>query len=475
MAWNGTIAPVIAESKLPEVLQASLRKRFMDGLPADGQEAGLAAVKQAIDEFRKVVDSLSREGRVEGLGFAHSLATTPEIERLQQAMDRMFGLNVKGDVPAFAGIRQAYARITGDTEVSGYRSSFSDAQLTSLHRAAQAFYRDAQQENGDMKPGFFRVEQAQMSGTWPLLLGNTLFRRLVMDYGAVDYGEDRLISTRRRANDFRTIESIRMQYAADLPTVNPEIADYTEAPTLGEEGVNYVVATRGRIMTVSRKTIINDDLQAVIKLPQREGRAARRTFARTVWNLWISNGTYDGDAVAWFHASHSNLGSTALTADAAGIGAVVAALNRLVNQTEPGSSEKLAGSWKNLKASLIVPNALQDKAYQLNQSNGVPGAANQGDNPIYHQFGSNDENPERIVVCPLLTDATDWGVVRNPADIGIIEVAFLRGQEAPEVFVADNPQVGQMFMADKLQYKIRHEYGADIEDYRGADKSAVAG
>jgi hypothetical protein len=49
------------------------------------------------------------------------------------------------------------------------------------------------------------------------------------------------------------------------------------------------------------------------------------------------------------------------------------------------------------------------------------------------------------------------------------------GQEQPEVFVADNQQVGQMFMADKLQYKIRHEYGAEVVDYRGMDKSVVAG
>jgi hypothetical protein len=40
--------------------------------------------------------------------------------------------------------------------------------------------------------------------------------------------------------------------------------------------------------------------------------------------------------------------------------------------------------------------------------------------------------------------------------------------------VANVPTVGQMFVADKLQHKIRHEYGADLVDFRGAVKAVVA-
>jgi hypothetical protein len=74
---------------------------------------------------------------------------------------------------------------------------------------------------------------------------------------------------------------------------------------------------------------VDDDLGAVVRMVNNEGRAARRTVARAVWNLLISNATFDGDAVAVFHASHNNLASTALTADATGVAALVARLNAL--------------------------------------------------------------------------------------------------------------------------------------------------
>ena len=474
VAWNAEVRELIEGSKLPGAMQTSLRKRFMD-TPGD-----LERVKQAITQEREVYDHLAKEGKVTGVGYAKETEVEGEAERLQQAMFKLFGIKgIKSDAPAFVGIRQAYVRITGDVELAGRsRDQARLDRLTQAMRIYQAEGMDKDLEQAEMglvkETQFARIQQAQVAGAWPLILGNTLHRRLVQDYMEVDYGENRIISNRRRATDFRALEAMRLKYSADLSVVDPETDDYPEAAELGEEGVSYTISTRGRIMSVSRKTIINDDLGAVLRLPQREGRAARRTFARLVWNLFMSNATYDGDAVAWFHANHANIGSTALTADATGVAAVVAALNRLMAQTEPGSSEKLGGAWWAKNITLVVPNALQAIAKQLNQSNGIPGTSNEGDNPIYSLFG-DPQKPERIFVNPLFTDATDWGLFRDPNEMDIIEVAFLNGQETPEVFVADQQTVGQMFLADKVQYKIRHEYGAELLDYRSADKSVVAG
>ena len=46
----------------------------------------------------------------------------------------------------------------------------------------------------------------------------------------------------------------------------------------------------------------------------------------------MANATYDADALAWFHASHNNLGATALSADATGVSALVTRLNALMAQ-----------------------------------------------------------------------------------------------------------------------------------------------
>jgi hypothetical protein len=234
-----------------------------------------------------------------------------------------------------------------------------------------------------------------------------------------------------------------------------------------DEKVSYAVGQKGNVLTITRKTILNDDLRAVQTMVGRLGRAARRTFARHVWNKWINNDVYDVDSLAWFHATHANLQSLAL-AEAE----VVAAITKLQNMTEPGSGEKLglnfSRGFENMGLWLAVPTALWDTAKKLNMP-AAPGATAQ--NPIAGAFGAN---AERIIVNPLFTDTNDWGIFRDPQDVESILIDFLLGREEPELFLADQPTGGQMFVGDKLQYKIRHEYGGDIADFRGAVKAVVA-
>ncbi|MDA8137919.1 MAG: hypothetical protein M0036_04625, partial [Desulfobacteraceae bacterium] len=83
--------------------------------------------------------------------------------------------------------------------------------------------------------------------------------------------------------------------------------------------------------------------------------------------------------------------------------------------------------------------------------------------------------PEGMIELPFMTDATDWMMFADPNDGEILELAFLNGQQEPEMFVADQPAVGQMFTNDRIQYKLRHEYECEIADFRGAYKAVVAG
>jgi hypothetical protein len=65
-------------------------------------------------------------------------------------------------------------------------------------------------------------------------------------------------------------------------------------------------------------------------------------------------------------------------------------------------------------------------------------------------------------------------LIADGGEVELLEGAYINGQREPEFFVADNPTVGQLFVADKIQYKSRHEYEFEIADYRGFDKSVVA-
>ena len=74
----------------------------------------------------------------------------------------------------------------------------------------------------------------------------------------------------------------------------------------------------------------------------------------------------------------------------------------------------------------------------------------------------------------------DWSVIRNREDVPIVEMSYLNGQETPEFIPAWGPTITgnsgmeSIFNADKLGYKIRHEYGGALADYRGGYKSIVS-
>jgi len=423
------------ESRLPELTQAKIKARFK------GQDFKDSVLQQAITSEREYLGKLTQSGKVIDMG-GTSISVEGEPERLQMSLHKMLGVTgddvKKSDAPAFTSIRQAYVKLTADADVRGLAPR-----------------------------GTQKLKQIITSAGFGDMLGNTLYRRLTQDYAEQDYGERNIISV-GSAPDFRTRENVRIGYFGDIATVDPEAADYQEITAMTDEKVTYGVTTRGNLLTVTRKTIINDDLRGVEKMVGRLGRAARRTFARFIWNFWINNSTYGVDALAWFVAGHTNLRTAALsTAE------IEQHMILLANMTEMDSGETLglnfSQGFSSLGLWLVVPSALFGLARQENERETID--ANNTPNPVRHAFGANSE---RIIVNPLLTDANDWGIFRDARDIESIVVDFLGGQETPELFLADQPTVGQMFVADKLQYKIRHEYGGAIADYRGATKAVVA-
>jgi len=429
VACGITLVAELKASGLSELSQMKLKKQF------DGQVFETERLQAAIKDEKEYVDKLTGSGAVLESGQIRDMQTEPE--RLQAAFDKTFGIKVDEkykDVPMFEGLRAAYVRMTGDTEVRGI---ITDNRILA------------------------RLQAAFASNSFSYVLGNTLYRRMVQDYKELpDYGISRLISSKRNAKDFRTMESVRIAYFGDIPDVDPEAEDYQDLGVLSDEEVSYALNQKGGLLIITRRMIINDDMSAVSKIISRLPRAARRTRAKRVWNKFISNATYKGDSKAVFHADHGNLGSTAY-----GIASALAAKTAMAQQTEPGSGERLMLR----PVTVTFPSELYGIVKNVNDFN--PQAVAIGDgNSMFGYF-----KPEGIIENPFMTDATDWMMFADPLEVEIIEIAFLNGQEEPEMFVADNPAVGQVFVADKIQYKIRMEDECEIVDYRGAYKAVVAG
>ena len=343
-------------------------------------------------------------------------------------------------IPAFSGLREMYQFFTGDNEVTG---RFNRKNL----------------------PADLRASMDINSATFTYVLGNTLGRRLVQQYRETDFGENLLISIAKPVKDFRSQEAVLVGGFADLPDVDPEANDFVEIAAVTDEESTYTVGQKGNILTITRKTIINDDISILIRLINNLGRAARRTHAKYVWGFFINNSNCS-DGTAWFTTAgaHGNLGTTAMS-----IATVLIAYIALGKTTEKDSSERLGLlDAPDVKPTLIYPVDLLATAQSI---------AYDPDYYTSNDLTTKTRNPmvgkinEKMI--SLFTDTNDWGLIMPSNVAECVEMGYLNGRQDPEMFVADMPQSEQVFVADKIRHKIRHEYAGAVIDYRSGYKAVV--
>jgi ATP-dependent protease ClpP protease subunit len=251
-------------------------------------------------------------------------------------------------------------------------------------------------------------------------------------------------------SDFKINHRVGLNLADNLLTV-PEGAEF-QAGTIGDRGETIQLATYGRLFGISRQAIINDDLSAFTMIPQRMGRAARRTVGNLVYNVLINGQVMTEDSVQLFHADHKNLKTTAF-----GATALKEIKEGMRLQKDPGGKANL-----NITPSfLIVPAALEVAAYQLLNSPVAVGATNAEPNPY--------AGMAQLIVDGRLDTAssTKFYAAASPAAYDTIEVAYLNGVQAPFI----DQQEG--FSIDGVQYKVRIDVGVRALDFRGLFKSGT--
>jgi len=461
----------LEKSELPELAQKRIRAAFNGRI---FEEAELDTAIGEEKDYRAKMAEPAEGDPVPAGGVNVGIGT---LERAQMAVDRLFDLS-KDDViamarmetldhqpffvervgaagfhvrntqdvedydgvPAFRSLREMYAFFTGDPEITGF---FNRKKL----------------------PADFRNRMDITSGTFTYVLGNTLGRRLVRAYRDANYREDLLISVRKPVRDFRQQEAVLVGGFADLADVDPESADYEEIAAVTDEESTYTIGQKGNILTITRKTIINDDITIITRLINNLGRVARRTHGKYVWNKYIDNDNCtDGTAV--FTSGHGNLGATALSHSTALVG-----WKALAAMTEKDSGEYLGLlDTADVKVNLTGPPALKELIGRIEKeefyysSNDLTAKL---PNPIYGEVKGH-------TLSLLAGDANDWFMTLPPDIVELIEMGYLNGREEPEMFVADSPQSEQVFVADKIRHKIRHEYAGAPIDYRGSYKGTVA-
>lgn len=413
---------VIASAKLPQPAKDKLLERFVEAKEVFTRED----VQKAIDGERAYLARFTESGKP-ALNFDDVIQVEDRSEKIAEMLDNFFA--GKERVHSF---KECYIEITGDRRVTG---DVRDVDLTRMRESLGA-----------------RFVESLTTASWANVLGDSLTRRMIAEYGQMtDLQAWRRVATPVPVNDFRTQERTRIGGYGNLPAVGQGNA-YTALNSPGDEKATYAVSKRGGTEDVTLEMIRNDEVGAIRRIPTELALAAANTLYEFVFDFFRTNPTiYDG--VALFHASHGNLGTTALDAASFAAGRLA-----MVTQTRAGSGKRLAVGPK----SLLVPFELQETAYNLF-------VRGQNQDKTFVQ----DANPDVIVVS-YWTDANDWAMAADPARCPTIEVGFLDGREEPELFVQDMPNVGSLFSNDKITYKIRHIYNGTPLDYRGMRKHVVA-
>ena len=273
--------------------------------------------------------------------------------------------------------------------------------------------------------------------------------------------------------DFTSLQDVRwitLGGVGELPTV-AEGAAYTEL-TWDDKVETDSFTKKGGYLGITIEAIDKDDTGRLRSAPRALAQAAWLTLSKSVSSIFTSNsgvGPTLSDSIALFNASHSNLGSTALSWTAWS-----ATRTAMRKQTEVNSSERLGAL--TAPRYLVVPPDLEITALQAMASEGQPGTANNDENIFaqgdYHDARMNAAR-NRVIVVDLWTDTNDWAAVADPQLYPSLGIGYRYGR-TPEVFSVASPTAGLMFTNDTMPVKVRFIYAAGVIDYRGLYKHNVA-
>lgn len=256
-------------------------------------------------------------------------------------------------------------------------------------------------------------------------------------------------------SDFKTMTRYRMIDGGLFEEVGP--TGELKHGTLSEESFTNQAKTYGRLYTITRQDLINDDLGALTSLPQRIGRQGALKLNVVFWTAFLDN-------AAFFTSGRGNYieGSTT-NLSSAGLSQGVAALRKLVDPS---------GNPVNVKPTfLLTGSTLEPLAAELYTSRQI----------VMNSSGKQpSDNIHFNKYTPLVSDylevssitgnsATAWYLLGDPRDVPTIEVVFLDGVETPTVEDADAD-----FDTLGVQMRGFFDFGVSKQDYRGGVKSKGA-
>jgi hypothetical protein len=246
------------------------------------------------------------------------------------------------------------------------------------------------------------------------ILSNTANKFLLAGFDSVESAW-RSISAVRSVNDFKTLTSYRLNggFKFDKVANGGELKNAAAS----EESRTISADTYGIMTSVTRTDLINDDLGALTAVPQRIGRGGALKLNDVFWAAFV-------DDASFFTAGRGNLraGSHALSL------ANLKALATQFRKLEDADGNPVAVTPR----ILLVPPDLELTAAELMSSSLIQSGATTGQ-PDRNVLAGRYE----VVSSVYLSNTTDYYLLASPADLPVMEVAFLSGVQSPVVETAE--------------------------------------
>jgi hypothetical protein len=259
------------------------------------------------------------------------------------------------------------------------------------------------------------------------------------------------LTSKASVKDFKQVNSYRLSGNLTYQKVGPD--GELKHGSLSEDAYTNQAATYGIMYAITRTDFINDDLNALDKVPYEIGVGGSDKLLDVFWTEFLDNSSFFATGNANYAANYP------LTVDN-----LTYMENLFLLQTKPNG--KPLGTSPRI---LLVPTALKTPASVLMTSAQVrdtTASTKAGiDNPHVGKF--------TIVSTPYLSNngytgysALAWYLLADPIRLPVIETVFLNGQESPTVESAD-----AAFNTLGVEMRGYHDFGCNKQEYRGGVKS----
>ena len=286
------------------------------------------------------------------------------------------------------------------------------------------------------------------TSTFPAIMANLANKSVMVGFNEAETTYQ-IWAGKGSNRDFKEAARVALSEAGNLELV-PEGGQFQQ-DFLGEASARTKVATYGKLFSLTRQAIINDDLGLFSKIATKYGSAAKRLVNKMVYAQLTGNVKMQ-DNVALFDSKHGNVAGTG---EALSVKAIAKAITAMRRQKGITGDATLNITPKYL----VVPPELEMTAYQIVNSTAAVDGVNSGVvNPYKGRFV--------VVADAELTDPDAWYLVADASQHDTIEVTYLNGVETPRL------ETRQGFDVDGIEYKVAFDCGVSALDFRGVFKNA---